>query len=252
MKEKEDLETQFGNELGKTVTLLKFGGIVLKTESCEVVPCELPMAEWRSIPLEIPYEGAKHHIQGRFPGGVSLSSSDDPNLISLPVYTGEEPFDVRVFEELSRDGRSMSAEVKVPMVTITAKACGRYDDGREIQSLSVLPIWKDKTSIMLELDWCEGNAAEDAVNPEWFIRASPKLPVDHGFQKLKECSKLSPLAEECSYYLYVNPASLGKRVLGEGQEYQSKTWQREWVFSTREQLLTAITRLAKAIVSEQG
>jgi len=249
MEEKRNLGTQFGNEPAKTVTLLKFGGIVLKTESCEVVPCELPTAEWLSIPLEIPSEGAKHFIQGRFPGGVSTGSSVEPELLRLPVYTGEEDFDASAFEELSRNAGPTNHEVKIPIVTITAKACGRIDEGRTIQSFSILPIWKDKTSIILELDWHEGNAAEGSINPEWFIRATPKLPLEHGFQKLKDCSKLHPSAEECSYHLYVNPASLGKHVLGDGQEYPSRIWQREWTFSNREEMLTAITRLSEAIAS---
>ncbi len=249
MKEK-DLEAQFGEDLGKTVTLLKFGGIVLKTESSEIIPCEVPMAEMRSIPLEIPIDGIKHHIQGRFPGGASLGPTDDSGLMSLPLYTGEESSAAQVFEELVKNGGSTNTEVKIPMVTITTKVCGRCDDGREVQSLGVLPLWRDNTAIMLELDWSEGSPAEDAINPEWFIRASPKLPVDQGFQRLKDCSKLSPLIETCSYHLYVNPASLGKQVLGEGRQYPSTSWQREWVFKSREELLNAIMRLAETIATE--
>jgi hypothetical protein len=243
MEEKEKLDTEFGNEPSRTVTLLKFGGIILKTESCEVVPCELPTAEWLSIPLEIPAE------TGKYFSAFSSSSSPKSELLHLPVYTGEEALDAHAFEELARNAKSTGHEVKIPIVTITTKVCGHIDEDRAIKSFGILPIWKDKTSILLELDWHEGNAAEGSINPECFVRATPKLPVEDGFQKLGDSSSIHPNAENCTYNLYVNPASLGKHALGEGKEYPSQLWQREWTFNNRDEMLTAIARLSKEIAS---
>ncbi len=249
MEEKEIQGTEFGNEPNKTVTLLKFAGIVLKLESNEVIPCELPISECRSIPLEIPSENLNQFVHSRFPRAGPNDPADDPEPLTVPVYIGQETYDERAFEELSKNVARTNHGFKIPVVTISAKACGRYDDGRAIQSLGILPIWKDKTTIMLEFDWHEG-WTEDYASPEWFIRASPKLPLEHGFEQLKNTAKLHPPAENCSYHLYVNPASLGQHIMGKGQEYPSKIWQREWTFNTREEMLTAIARLAETVESE--
>ncbi|UCE29165.1 MAG: hypothetical protein JSV85_07955 [Candidatus Bathyarchaeota archaeon] len=248
MNESKLLMKQFESEPNKTVTLIKLGNVVIKTECCDVVPGEFPITEWRSFPLEIPSSSFKQYILGRFPGSSEMRLVEDGSeVINLPVYTGEDVCDARTFEEFSSDPEKMKAMAKVSVVTIAAKTCGQYPDGRQIQSLSVLPVWSDGTSMVLELEWSEGNPAEDAINPEWFIQASQRLPVKEGFKKLKMCSKLSPIVEGCSHYLYINPSLLGTHVLGEGKEHSSEIWRREWKFNKCEKLLTAINRLAKSI-----
>lgn len=239
---------QFESEPGKIVTLIKLGKIVIRTEICGMIPGEFPIIEWRSFPLEIPSSGFKKYIMGRFPGGLKVKPiKDDSEVINLPVYTGEDVCDARIFEDFSSDPEKMRTIAKIPVVTVATKTCGQYSDGRLIQLLSVLPAWNDGTSMVLELEWSEGNPGEDAINPEWYIQASPRLPVKEGLQKLKECSKPSPIAEKCSYYLYINPSLLGTHVLGEGKEYSSKIWRREWKFDECEKMLDAVSELAQTV-----
>jgi hypothetical protein len=249
VKENKSSIKQFESEHGKIVTLLKLGKIVIKTESINAIPGEFPITEWRSFPLEIPASGSEKHIIGRFPGGLHVEPTKDVSqVINLPVYTGEDICDAGIFENFPTDLEKVREISKVPVVSVATKTCGQYSDGRLLQSLSVLPIWKDGLSIVLELDWSEGNSMEDAVNPEWFIRASPTLPVKEGLQKLKKCFKLPPLAEKCSHYLYVNPSSLGTHVLGEGQECPSMTWPCAWKYEECEKMLNALDRLAENLL----
>jgi len=245
LKENNPSIKQFKNEHGKLVTLVKLGKIVIKTEMSEIVPGKFPIAEWRSFLLEVPSTGFKKYILGRFPGAHSINQvEEDSEVITLPVYTGEDICDARIFENFSNDPEKMRETAKIPVMTAATKTCGQYSDCRLIQSLAVIPVWNDGTSMVLELEWSEGNPEEDAINPEWYIQASPKLSVKKAVQKLKECSKQSPIAEKCSHYLYVNPFSLGTHVLGEGQEYSSKIWRREWKFDNCEKMLDAVDRLA--------
>lgn len=248
MKEGNPSIKQFESEPGKIVTLIKLGKIVIRTEMCEMVPGEFPITVWRSFPLEIPSNGFKKYIMGRFPGGHNINPiKDESEVINLPVYTGDDICDAIIFEDFSSDPEKMRAIAKIPIVTIATKTCGQYSDGRLIQSLSVLPIWNDGTSMVLELDWSEGNPAEDCINPEWYIQASPRLSVNEGLQKLRECSRPFPIAEKCSHHLYVNPSSLGTHVLGEGKEYSSKIWRHEWKFDECKKMLDAVGRLAQKI-----
>lgn len=243
---------QFEKERGKISTIIKLGRIAIKTEWSETVPGEFPITEWRTFPLEIPATGFKKYILGQFPGGLKTDPvEEDLEVIHLPVYVGEDICDARIFEEAPDAGR-IEAMAKVPVMTIGTQACGECScTGVQTQSLSVVPVWRDSTSIVLELEWYEGNPMEGGINPEWYIQASPKLSVKEGLEKLKKSSKPSPIAEKCCYCLYVNPVSLGTHVLGEGKELScsspGKIWRRRWKFDTHEKLLDAINRLSEAL-----
>jgi hypothetical protein len=246
------LVKQFEKEPGRISTLIKLGKVVIKTEWSETIPGEFPITEWRSFPLQIPSSGFKTHILGCLPGGVRIDSvEENSEVIHLPVYVGEDVCDARIFEEVSGDPTKAESLAKVPVAAIATKVCGESSgNGVQTQSLSVLPVWSDGTSIVLELEWCEGNPIEGGINPEWYIQASPRLSVKDGLRKLKVSSKPSSIADKCCCCMHVNPVSLGTHVLGEGQVYScsspSRIWPRKWKFETHEKMLEAIDKLSEA------
>lgn len=247
------LVKQFEKEPGKISTLIKLGKIVIKTEWSKTVPGEFPITEWRSFPLQIPSEEFSKHVLGRLNGGVKNGSQEDPEVIHLPVYVGEDICDARIFEELPHDPARAESLAKVPVVSVATKTCGECSSsGVQTQSLSVLPVWSDGTSIVLDLEWYEGDPMEGGVNPEWFIKASPKLSVKDSLQRLKESSGPCSIADKnCCCCLHVNPVSLGTHVLGEGCvnscSSASKIWPRIWKFETHEKMLNAIDKLSEAL-----
>jgi hypothetical protein len=246
------LAKQFEKEPGKISTLIKLGNVVIKADWSETVPGEFPITEWRSFPLQIPSNGFKKYVLGSLPGGVRTGNvEEDLETIHLPVYVGEDICDARIFEE-APDGLGGSHLTKVPVATIATKACDQCSSsGVQTQSLTVLPIWSDGTSIALELDWYEGDPMEGNINPEWYIQASPRLSVKEGLQKLKENLKPSSIADKnyCSC-MHVNPVSLGTHVLGEGHVRSCSSpgniWPQLWRFDSREKMLSAIERLSEA------
>ena len=247
------LVKQLERESGKISTLIKLGKVVIKTEWSKTVPGEFPTTEWRSFPLQIPSEEFNKHVLGRLDGGVKNSDQDDLEVIHLPVYIGEDICDARIFEEVSGDPAGAENLAKVPVVSVATKSCGECSgSGVQTQSVSVLPVWSDGTSIVLDLEWYEGNPMEGGVNPEWFIKSSPKLSVKDSLQKLKESSGPSSVADKnCCHCLHVNPASLGTHVLGDGCvnscSSASKIWPRIWKFETHEKMLNAIDKLSEAL-----
>ena len=247
------LVKQFEKEPGKISTLIKLGKVVIRTEWKETVPGEFPITEWRSFPLQIPSNGFKQHIMGSLPGGVKTGNSkdDDPEVIDLPVYIGEDICDARIFEEASAKPNGTKNLAKVPVATIATKACGQCSStGVQTQSLSVMPIWNDGTSIVLDLDWYEGDPMEGNIDPEWYIQASPRLSVKEGLQKLKENSKPCSIADKnCCFCMHVTPVSLGTHVLGgKGANPCSspnKVWPQLWKFDSHEKMLSAIDKLSE-------
>lgn len=246
------LVKQFEKEPGKISTLIKLGKVVIRTEWSETIPGEFPITEWRSIPLQIPSDGFKKYILGSLPGGVRTGSAEALEVIHLPVYIGEDICDARIFEEAPGDASGAKSRGKIPVATIATKACGECSiSGIQTQSLSVLPIWSDGTSIVLELEWYEGDPMEGNINPEWHIQATPRLSVKEGLQKLKESSTQTSIADKhCCCCLHVKPVSLGTHVLGEGRanscSSRNNIWPQLWKFDTREKMLNAIDRLSEA------
>jgi len=247
------LVKQFEKEPGKISTLIKLGKVVIKTEWSETIPGEYPITEWRSFPLQIPSNGFKKYVLGSLPGGVRTGNvEEDLEVVHLPVYVGEDICDARIFEEVSANPSGAKGLAKVPVATIATKACGECSSsGVQTQSLSVLPIWSDGTSIVLELDWYEGDPMEGNINPEWYIQASPRLSVKEGLRKLKESCKPCSIADK--HYcccMHINPVSLGTHVLGERQAHScsspSKVWPQLWKFDTHEKMLGAIDKLSEA------
>jgi len=231
----------FEKEFGRIKTIIKIGKIAIKAEWSNIPIGEFPITEWRTFPLEVPSARFKYHILGR--------SLDDgtSEVIHLPMYIGEDICDAKIFEDILEDPIKTKEVAMIPAVTISTKFCGNYSstDGHLTQSVAVLPIWADGTSMVLELDWFE-QTEENNNAPEWYIKASGKLSVKEGFGKIKECFKPYPLVNFC-HYLYINPISLGTHVLGEGQEHPNKFWSREWKFNQHEMMSDALDRLSETL-----
>jgi hypothetical protein len=247
------LVKQFEKEPGRISTLIKLGKVVIKTEWSGTIPGEFPITEWRSFPLQIPSDGFKEYILGSLPGGVKTGNvEEDVETIHLPVYIGEDICDTRIFEDARGSSSVAINQAKIPIATIATKACAECSSsGVQTQSLSVLPIWNDGTSIVLELDWYEGDPMEGNINPEWYIQASPRLSVKEGLQKLRTSSRPCSIADKhCCHCMHINPVSLGRHVLGEGHvrscSLPSKVWPQSWRLDTHEKMLDALDRLSEA------
>jgi hypothetical protein len=244
---------QFEKRSGEVSTLMKLGSAVIRTEWFETIPGEYPITEWRSFPLQIPSNGSKKCIPGSVYGEIRKGNvEEDLETIRLPVYVGEDICDGRVFDEAPVSPGGTKNLTKIPIATIASKACGECSSsGVQTQSLCVLPIWSDGTSIVLELDWYEGDPMEGNINPEWYVKASARLSVKEGLQRLKGSSKPCSIADKhCCRCMLVNPVSLGKHVLGEGHAHPcsspSKVWPQLWKFDDHEKMLGAIDKLSEA------
>jgi hypothetical protein len=241
---------QLNEKSNRAVTMIKLGKTVIKTEVADTVPGEFPMEEWCTFPLEVPSDGFRQHILGRFPGGCEtrlVEPHSESEVIHLPVYSGEEITDARAFDAFRGGSDAIGLSAKVPVITLAAKFTQKKN-GQSSQALYVLPIWKDSTSLLLELYWAEGNPEEDGLNPEWHIESSAKVPVDQALAKLRESCRHLPNSADSKYFLYLNPPSLGEHVLGEGRECESKIWPREWPFDRNDKMLDALDQLADIIV----
>jgi len=214
----------------------------------DIVPGEFPVDAWYPIPLGIPEGGSMKNIRGRFPGGFSVSpmspmEQDGCRVVDLPIYQSMESYDL---ETLRGCDAWNGVPDTVPVLTLAVRYDGYYCEQRRAQAVSVFPIWANDTSMLLELDWCEGSL-EDCITPEWHLRASPRVSLQDGVDKLRGICRNRPMWEECCFCLYVIPTLLGSDLLGQGKANSSKIWQREWKYSKHEEMLDALSRILTTI-----
>ena len=232
-----------------TSLLIRCGEIVVETEFAELAPCEFPV--WTSSPVyvEIPPDGTKSFIVGAFSGSVSPKTTDGgyPHTIKFPVYREQEIASLRSHQALSSDGPSQTL-AKVPIVALATAVSGVVD-GRLVQTHCVLPIWNDGSSVLVTLDYFEGEPAEGTPNPEWHMRASTGRPAVLGLQDLAQASRLPTNAKYCRYQIHATPWLLGAEFLNDkGTKTLNRVWQREWAFDSDEKFSNALDRITTGLL----
>ena len=232
-----------------TSLLIRSGDIVVETELAELVPCEFPI--WTSSPVyvEVPPDGRKSFVVGPLSGSVSQGTADGsyPHTIKFPVYGEQTIASFLSYKALSNDGASQTL-AKVPIVALATAVSGVVD-GRLIQTHRVLPIWNDGSSVLVTLDYFEGESAEGTPNPEWHMGASTGRPAALGLQDLAQASHLPANATCCRYQLHATPWILGAQFLNDqGTPTLNRIWQREWVFDSDETFSNALDRITAGLL----
>lgn len=224
----------------------------LLEEITAIVPGHFPIDSWYPILLEVPDGGSKKHMGGRFPNLAGTSGNqvewDSSRVINLPIY--DENVKDYAPEALIRDKALNEFAESVPIITVATRYDGYYCDQSRAQSVSVLPVWADGTSMLLELDWYEG-PLEDCNNPEWHIQASPRVLLKDGVDRLRFVCRRRPRWEDCLFYVYVIPVFLGSSLLGNGGENSSKVWQKRWKCANHGEILSALGKIVTTIMDSK-
>lgn len=245
------VEARFLKHHGNTTNILiKVGDSVVQASYSEVAPCAFPV--WTSMPVqvEIPPSGFRSNIVGVTSEGVAQSNVDGglPNIIKFPVYERQSNSTVEDFENLpdsSTRGNNISRE---PLAAIAISASGIMDGRKRVETHSVLPVWIDGTSVVVTLNWYDGEPSEGSPNPEWHLRATQGMPPEEGMRRLMESGPFSANVSECIYRINVSPWKLGASILEAlGEETHHKVWQREWQFTEFDDFQLALGHLRDAL-----
>jgi hypothetical protein len=232
-----------------TRVLIRAHHTAIQTEFGQLVPCEFPI--WSSAPVrvEIPPSGTKSFVVGPFSGSITQKpeSGDFPTIIKFPVYREQQIVPAMAYDELD----SLSADallVKMPVAALATTVSG-VDDGRLVQVHCVLPFWNDGSSVLVRLDWFEGEPGEGMPNPEWHMTASNGVPARLGLAELRDASRLSPLATHCRHQINLTPWVLGAHLLSDkGQETPHPVWQREWAFDRPADFSAALEIITRGLL----
>lgn len=232
-----------------TNLLIRTRDVAVQAEFAELSRCEFPVWTSAPVPLEIPPEGAKTFIVGAFSGTVTqkAATGDFPNIVKFPVYRKQAIVAVNAYDELSA-AAGAPLLTKMPLAAIATMVSGVVD-GKLMQSHAVLPFWNDGSTVLVTLDWMEGEPAEGTPNPEWYMRASGGVPARLGLERLHEASRLSSRATHCRYQIHFTPWVLGAALLDDkGQETVHPVWQREWTFDDAGDFSLALDQIRRGLV----
>lgn len=232
-----------------TNLLIRARDVAVQAEFAEMRPCEFPLWTSAPVPVEIPPEGTKRFVVGAFSGSVTqkAATGDFPNVVKFPVYAKQRLVAVSAYDELPISaGTQLLA--KMPVAAVATVVSGVVD-GKLVQSHAVLPFWTDGSTVLVTLDWTEGEPAEGTPNPEWFLRASSGMPARLGLERLREASRLTSGATHCRYQVHFSPWVLGAALLEDkGQESMHRIWQREWAFERVGDFYDALDQIRRGLV----
>jgi hypothetical protein len=243
------------NCAGSTSLLIRAGDKVIQTEFSELTPCEFSL--WTSSPIlvEIPPNGTKDFVAGLFSDRhiKKTTNGDYPHTIKFPIYAHQDISNIQTYAELpsrtDTDNDPSNTFAKVPLITIGTAVSGKVDGEVLVETHCVLPVWNDGSTVLVTLNWFEGESAEGTPNPEWHMRASTGLPFEMSMENLVQSSQLPTNAKNCLYHLHFSPWLLGSQILGNnGVDSKHKIWQREWRFSEYDEFSSVLSRLRAGLM----
>ncbi|MFX0091195.1 MAG: hypothetical protein ACFFBD_05475, partial [Candidatus Hodarchaeota archaeon] len=216
----------------------RIGEFYFKGDVKNISLAMFPIDTFKPIPMELPTDNLRKNIRGAFfRMGPEISHEDqfDENrIIKFPVYVNTSYCSE---EESSIFESSLSKELSaIPILGIAEKIEGCSGDNCASQRVTSLIAWNDEQSMILELDWCEGNC-EYSINPGWFLRSSKKMKLKNAIDVF--ASKIGQFCslKDCRTSLYAIPLALGMNFRGIEMDYKNEIWQKEWYYDNPQDAL---------------
>jgi len=245
------IETKMQNGAnGLSSMLIRIGSNAVKTEFADLIQCNFPINVYQPIPLEIPADNRKSVMLGSF-GRVNKDSSfgEFKNLIKLPRYSSQYAISVADFDRaVPVPDDKDNPYVTMPVCALATKICSVGQNERHDKVINVLLVWQDGTSVILSLDYFDGEDSEGTPNAEWHIKASQGQPFKNALRDYYEASLLGPGNRERTFHMYMTPAALGDAIFGEqGRQIDDPCWQREWIFEDSEKYSRSLDLLVEQL-----
>ncbi len=244
------IETKMQSSVnGLRSMLIRIGNNAVKTEFADLILCNFPINVYQPIPLEIPANNRKSVMLGSFGRVKDSSFGEFKNLIKLPRYSSQHEISVDDFNRaVPVPDDKDNPYVTMPVCALATKICSVGQNERHDKVMNVLLVWQDGTSVILSLDYFDGEDSEGTPNAEWHIKASQGQPFEKALRNYYDASLPGPGDREKTFHIYMTPAALGDAILGEqGRQIDDPGWQREWIFESRESYLRSLDLLVEQL-----
>ncbi len=227
----------------------RIGDYNFKSEVKGIIPAIFPINSFREIPMELPKGNIRKNIRGAyFRMGTEITQEkqvDEKRILKLPIYVNSNSCSE---EEMPFSKTNLIPEdTPIPIFGIVERIEGCTGDNCASQRVTALVAWNDQKTVILELDWCEGNC-EYSINPEWFLRASEEMVLKDGIDVFtSKIGKICSL-ENCQTSLYVAPLTLGVNFQGSKTDYENEVWQKEWRYIKPQEASSDLQNTLKSLI----
>lgn len=210
---------------------------------------EYPINGWKPYFLEIPKDGHKQDLSGRFNSAMGTGKKDlewDPKrTVILPEYSHAQNYDIEQLKTVIKHWDDIGIPEDIPCIAIAVKCDGFHSDFREAQLVTVLVVWNDAVARLISLDWFEG-PLEDCITPEWYVKTTSLLNLKSAFFKIEKIyNNIS--WDNISYSIYTIPMCLGLVLNGKMTKSTYGLWGDEWKFTDFTELNSNLSLLLSEI-----
>ncbi len=195
---------------------------------------EFPISSYNPIYLEIPKINEKYNLTGRFNWSSCETNRNISwqfnRMIHLPIYNSSENINLNDLKNIFQNWNEFSIPQNIPCLNLGIQIKGTYtSDGRDAQLATVLLVWPNGISRILQLDYFEG-ALDDCCTPEWYIKSFGILSLSKAIEKFIEIHKTKSDWFNSVYSILLNPATIIKTLNGSRIDYPKKGFQSEWEY----------------------
>jgi len=208
-------------------------------------PGKYPIDAWKTFFLEIPKDGNKKDITGRFLTafceGIKNTEWDHNRTVSLPIYSIFPDYDIEKLKIVFKHWDDIGISNDVPCLALAVKCRGLYCDNREGQYVSIMAVWNDAVARIISLDWFEG-PLEDCTTPEWYLETTPLLNLRDAIIRMRDIYK-NTFWDNISFSIFTIPTCLGSCLNGELANPSYDIWEREWRYTNYSKLRSDLITL---------
>ena len=237
---------------GNLRNLIDFNSITVPSDLSLVSTTlgEFPVNNFHPIFLEVPKSLKKFNISGR--KNFSQDFIDKTlgwlprRIVSLPNYENDKDADPECLKSIIQQWERALIPEEIPCIALGVNITGQNSDGREGQYVTVLLIWANQKTRILELDWFEG-PLDDCITPEWYLQVSEIMNFRKALIRMRKILKMPPNWENPLFSIYSIPPCLGCSIQNKWEESNHVGWRYKLSFREHEMWTKALESILTQI-----
>ncbi|MFX0124654.1 MAG: hypothetical protein ACFFAE_13560 [Candidatus Hodarchaeota archaeon] len=237
---------------GNLRNLIDFNSITVPSDLCLVstIPGEFPVYDFHPIFLEIPRSLKKFNMSGRKNFSQLFIDRDlgwrPRRIVSLPNYENDKDTNPECLKSIIQLWEKALIPEEIPCIALGVNITGQNSDGREGQYVTVLLIWANQKTRILELDWFEG-PLDDCITPEWYLQVSEIMNVKKGLTKMEKCLTMPSNWENPLFSIYSIPPCLDCSLKNKWEESNLVGWRYKLSYHEYEMCMDALESILTQI-----
>ena len=237
---------------GNLRNLIDFDSLIIPSDLSLVstTPGVFPVNNFHPIFLEVPKSLKKFDISGRKNFSQIFIEKNlgwlPRRIISLPKYENDKNADPECLKSIIQLWERALIPEEIPCIGLGVNITGQNSDGRESQYVTVLLIWANQKTRILELDWFEG-PLDDCITPEWYLQVSEIMNLRNALNRMRKILKMPLNLENPLFSIYSIPPCLGRSVQNKWEESDHAGWRYKFSFHKHEKWTKALESILSQI-----